>query len=120
GVLTDFGFAAAARADDLGARGTPPFVAPEVLLCQPRDARADLFSFGVTWLVAAAGATIDAARLYASFPRRSFVEALELDLEGLAGAAAPVLARCLATDPDDRFRSAAEVLRALGARAAST
>lgn len=116
GVLSDFGFAAAARSDDGTARGTPPFVAPEVVLGQPRDGRADLFSFGVTWIAASDRLPpIDVGRLYESFPRRSFVDALGLDLAASEGTDAPVLARCLATDPDDRFRSAAEVLHALGA-----
>ncbi|MFG0315654.1 MAG: protein kinase, partial [Planctomycetota bacterium JB042] len=120
GVLSDFGFAAAARGEDVEARGTPPFVAPEVVLGQPRDERADLFSLGVTWIVSSGKAPpIDVAALYERFPRRSFVEATGIDLEAVAGRDAPVLARCLATDPDDRPRSAAEVLHAISAREAA-
>jgi serine/threonine-protein kinase PknK len=115
-VLTDFGFAAAIGAlRHSSVRGTPPFIAPEVLLGLERDARADLFSLGVTWLAAAPAAPeLTPARVYERFPAIGFVEALGLDLATLDPAFAPLLERLLALDPRDRPSSAAAVLAELG------
>lgn len=125
GVLTDFGFASLGEAGgpgeagggDLGpARGTPPFIAPEVLLSLPRDGRADLFSLGVTWLVSGPKrVVIDPYVLYPRFPGAPFVDVMDLDLEALDPSYAGFLARVLENAPHDRPSSAAEALLLLDA-----
>jgi serine/threonine-protein kinase PknK len=114
-VLTDFGFAAAVGTSrDTPTRGTPPFIAPEVLLGLERDPRADLFSLGVTWLAAGPRAPdLAPARVYERFPAVGFVEALELDLTAIDPEFAVLLERLLALDPRDRPDSAAALLAEL-------
>ncbi|MBL8769426.1 MAG: sigma 54-interacting transcriptional regulator [Planctomycetes bacterium] len=114
-VLTDFGFAATVAGHRTAAvRGTPPFIAPEVLLGLERDARADLFSLGVTWLAASPAAPdLSPARVYERFPAVGFVDALALDLTTVDPEFAPLLERLLALDPRDRPVSAAALLAEL-------
>jgi len=118
GVLTDFGFAARNEVREVSGedpvRGTPLFVAPEVLLGLKPDARSDLFSLGVALVATLPGVPdLDPGRLYTRFPGVSFAEALDLDLETLGGDLGSVLVRLLATNPDSRPRSAAAVLAEL-------
>jgi serine/threonine protein kinase/tetratricopeptide (TPR) repeat protein len=118
--ILDFGFARKMETPDSSATlsaitsgGTPGYVAPEVLLgCSP-DQRADIFSMGVVlhealtghhpfrhaFHTSANGLGVDAGRLH---------HALPAGLDALIG-------RMLASDPDQRYKSCAEVLRDLDA-----
>jgi signal transduction histidine kinase/DNA-binding response OmpR family regulator/tetratricopeptide (TPR) repeat protein/tRNA A-37 threonylcarbamoyl transferase component Bud32 len=91
--LMDLGLAGDARAQGhLTARGTPGYIAPEVLRGDPVDRRADLFSLGVTL--------------------RELASILDINqVDGLS----QLIARLVADDPDARPASAAEVIQAIGA-----
>ncbi len=114
-VLSDFGLARRrGDAPGSGVSGTPPYVSPEALLGLPLDARSDLFALGAAWALSIEGApAVDLGRLFARFPRSSFVHALDLDLAALEPGAHELLARLLASDPEDRPRRAADVVREL-------
>jgi serine/threonine-protein kinase len=124
-LVTDFGIAHAAAAGltppDGTAAGTPAYMSPEQAAGGPADARADLYSLGVTAFYAATGrlpfqaptavamlvqhATVSPPPLLAARP------SLPPDL-------ARAVDRCLAKDPDARWASADELAEALrGARA---
>ena len=118
GVLTDFGLSVQTEeqrsSGPSSIRGTPPFVAPEILLGLEPDVRSDLFSLGVTLLASLPGAPdLDPGLLYRSFPGKPFAESLNLDLGRLGGELAPLLSRLLATDPASRPASAADALALL-------
>jgi serine/threonine protein kinase len=115
-VLGDFGLAAETGrpAEDL-VRGTPPYMAPEVLCGEAPDHRADLFALGATLWLAAEG-------------RRPFEGSSPAELAGAvldgqprraehSGALAPVLHGLLEKDPARRPTAAAAAhhIRALRA-----
>ena len=97
-------------------RGTLAYTAPEVLLQDAYDHRADLYSLGLTLLELAtgtlpsAGSDRDAILFHLSGqvpdPRRL--------REGLPEALAVILERLLRKDPRERFPSAAKLLEELG------
>ncbi|MCW5806595.1 MAG: serine/threonine protein kinase, partial [Deltaproteobacteria bacterium] len=77
--------------------GTPVYMAPEQRRSPPRsDARSDLWSCGVLLHELVTGAVPGAA-----------------NAARVPAALAPILARCLADDPADRYQSAAELAAAL-------
>lgn len=96
--------------------GTTPYMAPEQVRGRPADARTDLFALGLLLFEAATGerafdgptdADVFAAILKSPAPDLS---ARRPDLPPELSA---VVARCLAKEPDRRFRSAREVEEAL-------
>ena len=96
--------------------GTTPYMAPEQVRGRPADARTDLFALGLLLFEAASGqrafdgptdADVFAAILKSPAPDLS---ALRPDLPPELSA---IVARCLAKEPDRRFRSAREVEEAL-------
>ncbi|WP_280344464.1 serine/threonine-protein kinase [Nocardia abscessus] len=115
-LLTDFGIAGIRGAEStIGSSGTITatlaFGAPEQLIGQPLDDRADQYSLACTlfWMLTGAppypGANPAAVvnnHLYAPIPALSRVR------PGLPPALDPVLARALAKRPADRFASCAE------------
>ncbi|WP_280372945.1 serine/threonine-protein kinase, partial [Nocardia abscessus] len=115
-LLTDFGIAGIRGAEStIGSSGTITatlaFGAPEQLIGQPLDDRADQYSLACTlfWMLTGAppypGANPAAVvnnHLYAPIPVLSRVRS------GLPPALDPVLARALAKRPADRFASCAE------------
>lgn len=106
-LLADFGIARVADATaTTNNRGTPYFVAPEVLGGRAPDARSDVFSLGVLLHVARHG------KLPAVGSEPPARHPLEV-----------VIARALREDPARRFASAAamrDALRAIGARRSPT
>ena len=89
--LTDFGLAKVSQQDGVVAQsavtGTSGYMSPEQARGEPLDARSDIYSFG---------------RVLA-----------ELAGETLASGVAPVIAKALASDPAERWQSAAELQTAL-------
>ena len=89
--LTDFGLAKVSQEDVAVAQsavtGTSGYMSPEQARGEPLDARSDIYSFG---------------RVLA-----------ELAGEALASGVAPVIAKALASDPAERWQSAAELQTAL-------
>lgn len=99
--------------------GTPSYVAPEVWRGAPADERSDIYSLGVTLHYLLTGATPYVGRSMEvmsvlngdpgpSPPPLKVVGSLTSELE-------PILLRCLAPNPDDRFQSARELCDALAA-----
>lgn len=120
-ALADFGIAKHSGAQfDAGASsevfGTPYYISPEQILCEPIDARGDLYSLGVIfhevltgrkpYHAADAMALLD-MHLKAPIPR------LPPDLADCQG----VLDKLMAKQPSARYANAAEALAAIGALA---
>jgi serine/threonine-protein kinase len=90
--------------------GTAAYMSPEQILGKDVDARSDLFTFGIIFYELLAGQH--------PWPRASTIDILHAILHDtppeLAGnALAPVVWRCLAKRPEERFQSAAEIQVAL-------
>ncbi|HVR29730.1 MAG TPA: serine/threonine-protein kinase, partial [Thermoanaerobaculia bacterium] len=124
--LLDFGLAKAAPGDSSatamtleaeltqghGVVGTPNYMSPEQALGRTVDGRTDIFSLGVVLYVMATGrkpfegssvpAILDAV-LHREPPPVTTVNA------GASPALEPIIARCLAKDPDRRYRDAREL-----------
>lgn len=108
--VADLGIARAFGFDDDCVRGTPGFMAPELLAGEPVDARADIYALGVVLHVLATGSDLHEAET--RIPGEC-----EVGPVSAVGALALVLERMLAREPSRRFGSMAEVadaLRALG------
>lgn len=120
-VLLDFGIAvdvsrgASPPTDRIV--GTPEYMAPEQILGQPVDQRADIYGFGVLLFRTVTGELpfqaenrhdIYRAHLDAPTPRLSDVLGEEVPF-----ALEIAVARCLAKSPGDRWQSAAELRTAL-------
>ncbi len=118
--LADFGVA---RVDDaLGLTrqttvvGTPEYMAPEMLSSPLADGRADLYGLGVTLYELVAGVLpYRAATPMALFElhQRTEVPDVAAALPGVPPALARTIRRAMARDPEDRFQTADEMLRAL-------
>jgi eukaryotic-like serine/threonine-protein kinase len=126
--LLDFGVAKASVSSDISLThaghvvGTPAYMAPELALGQPADARSDLYSFGVMLYF------LLSARL--PFPEETAAGLLAAHLmrepEPLTSPGSPpalaaaerVILRCLAKAPSARYASTHELLEALQAAAA--
>ncbi|MBI2388369.1 MAG: serine/threonine protein kinase [Deltaproteobacteria bacterium] len=123
--LVDFGIARGVEAGGLATAsgmviGTAPYMSPEQLMAKPLDARTDLWSLGVVAFEVLTGAlpfpgdTIAAVTLSIfQAPRRKPSEAYP----ALGPAFDAWFERACATDPDDRFASAAELADAFVAAA---
>jgi Tol biopolymer transport system component/predicted Ser/Thr protein kinase len=95
--VLDFGLAKSQRDRTLTATrvvmGTPAYMAPEQLEGKECDARSDIYALGLVLYEMATG-----KRLVQGQP-----------LEGVPERLAPVVERCLAQDPDDRWQSAKDI-----------
>jgi hypothetical protein len=96
--------------------GTPAYMAPEQLNGQPVDARADVFAYGATLYEYISGTHPFAG----ATPLATIARVLESDARPLAQQCphVPVVVlecveRCLRKSADERFRSAADIVRAL-------
>lgn len=94
--------------------GTPLFASPEQLREEPADARADLFSFGMTLWFLAEGRSPETGSIAEITTRRlstdSYANRLPSEITGRLRAA---LQRLLEKDPAKRFATAGEFLSAL-------
>ncbi|MFI5143099.1 MAG: protein kinase, partial [Thermoanaerobaculales bacterium] len=114
--ILDFGIAR--RLDELdlaasGATGTPYYMAPEQILGENPDERTDIYALGVTLFQMATGtlpfATGNILRAHLEQPPPD-PQALVPDLDPALG---HVIMRCLAKNPDQRFRDGAALLAAV-------
>jgi serine/threonine-protein kinase len=118
--IADFGLAISTLDDDArmttsGVLCTPAYAAPEQLLNQTVDHRADLYALGVTLFEMLSGAMPFGSEPSCAVARKLIGE--EPTPDDLAAHVpaylAPVIARLMARSPDDRYASAADVRRAL-------
>ncbi|MBA3454824.1 MAG: serine/threonine protein kinase [Deltaproteobacteria bacterium] len=120
-VLIDFGLASLRDAPALTGRGmavgSPSYIAPERLLGQPHDHRADIYSVGVLLYEMITGIR----PFIGESPQEIMANALSRPhrpLRALAPHASPILEavirRALSKDPDKRFADAEEMMSALG------
>jgi tetratricopeptide (TPR) repeat protein/predicted Ser/Thr protein kinase len=97
--------------------GTPEYMSPEQAKGQHVDARSDLFSLGIIFYEMLTGKTpFHADTMMATIFRRTQEKArppLELD-PTIPQQVNDVVVKCLATEPEQRFQSASEILVALG------
>ena len=96
--------------------GTPSYLAPELWQGAPADERSDVYALGATlhYLVSGAAPSIRPTRRETSDGDEAQQDATahpryELEPNGLR----PIVGRCLATSPQDRFQSAHELYDAL-------
>jgi serine/threonine-protein kinase len=120
-VITDFGIARAVSnyAASTGVNmtiGTPHYLSPEQAQGRPLDHRSDFYSLGVTLFKAAVGDVpfssadwFELARMHVEEPPPS----LRARRPELSKRFERVVIKCLAKHPDDRYQSAAELLRDL-------
>jgi Tol biopolymer transport system component/predicted Ser/Thr protein kinase len=92
--------------------GTPQYMAPEQVEGQGADTRSDIFSFGAVLYEMLTGAKAFDGRSAASIMASVMKEQPPITPD-YAGPAEPVLRRCLAKDPDDRFQTARDLKWAL-------
>lgn len=122
-ILTDFGIAKAIRAkrgnttntDHL--KGTPSYMAPEQIACEPLDGRSDLYAVGILLYEMATGARAPGGEdiygtLYAIMTKPQ--DELFPALQNLDERLRAILSRTLSRSREDRYQSGRELARALG------
>ena len=100
------------------AAGTPGYMAPEQLLGQPVDGRADQFALGVLVVELATGANpFEASSLPETIARLLAVDGLpdRVPATMLPAGLASIAARCLRHRPSDRFESTTALVEAIQA-----
>jgi serine/threonine-protein kinase len=122
-VIADFGIARAVSgyATATGVNmtiGTPHYVSPEQAQGRPLDGRSDLYALGVTLYKAATGELpfrssdwFELARMHVEDPP----EPPRKRRPDLSRRIERIILKCLAKHPDDRYASADDLLRELGA-----
>jgi hypothetical protein len=104
-----------------GAVGTPAYMSPEQLSGEPVDARTDIYSLGCVLYEMIAGASpfagLTAANVLARQLSVSPVDLMRGKLTS-AGPLRPIVERCLAVRPEDRYQTARELANELRDRAA--
>jgi tetratricopeptide (TPR) repeat protein len=113
--LIDFGLVATARDAERGACGTLAYAAPEILRGAACDERTDLYAVGIIAYEIFAGRHPFDLTSPAKLLQSVFASTPDFTLPGIEPAAAPVLARLLARDRNERFGSALEVVAAFEA-----
>jgi serine/threonine-protein kinase len=122
--ILDFGVAKIAGVGKLTrggmVSGTPDYMCPERALGEPVDQRADIYALGVIMYQCFAGRVPFEAETYAEVLKKHVSEPPQ-PIELVApnpkalGAFGPVVMRCLAKDPKDRFETGTELAAALEA-----
>ncbi len=119
-VVTDFGIAKAEQSNDLtgtgDVMGTAKYLAPEQVLAQPVDGRADLYSLGIVLYEAVCGRPpFDAANQLATAVARTTTDppAPRNIHPGCSRELEAVILRAIERDPDDRYASGIDLRLAL-------
>ncbi len=119
--LTDFGIAQFADTSFTQTGivlGTPKYIAPEQISGQPVDGRADIFSFGVVLYELLTGRAPFIAPTLVGMMHTVLHTSPDLPTlwsPDLPSGLVSILARCLAKAPEERYASAAELVRDLRA-----
>ena len=113
-TLIDFGIAKDERPNagtvvGHGFAGKYEYASPEQIDGRPIDGRSDIYSLGATLLAAARG---EAPRMPVGRKEIEKLKEQPLDVSGIDKPLASLITRMTAPDPVDRFRDAAELLRA--------
>jgi serine/threonine protein kinase len=98
--LIDFGIARDFRVDadrDTRVAGTRPYMSPEQFGYEQTDIRTDIYSLGVVIIYMATGKT-DRASLRSAYPYKDLI---------------PVIEKCVETDRDRRYNTAAELKKSI-------
>lgn len=117
-ILMDFGLHAEFHSESgVSPRGTPIYAAPEMLAGQPTDARADIYSLGMTMLEAITGELPYKGRnLGAVLSAEASTGLVAESLGKVPKMYRELIGRMIAPDPRDRFPSCNAILRELAAR----
>ena len=116
--ILDFGIARELSFPAGTLRGTPAYMAPEILLEHESDARADIFSLGVVFYEALTGAHPFRAASFMATSDRVLHESpppLHQVNPKIKEGISRVVMKMLAKNPDERFASARELLDELAA-----
>ncbi len=121
-ILTDFGIAKA-TASDISTTltvvgsfcGSPAYASPEQARGLKLDGRSDIYSLGVVLFQMLTGQVPYSADEPLSLAVRHLTDPVPRLPDHLRGRFQPVIDRCLAKDPDGRFASAEELIRAVKA-----
>jgi serine/threonine protein kinase len=108
--ITDFGIANVTGEDLAGPSGTPAFAAPEQLLGESQGAAVDCFALAAIVAFVSTGRPPFGDRDFKRILAREL--AGEMDIEGVEPSITGWLRRGLATDPEQRFDDASEMLEA--------
>src|SRR3954468_10859831 len=125
-LVTDFGIARTADSSLTATGmfvGTPTYLAPEQVTGEPSDHRADIYALGVmAYEILAGRPPFDGATPTAILMKRLAgpPESITSVRKDVPPELANVIDACLASDPEQRFQSAADIVAALGGDASRT
>lgn len=119
-TVIDFGIARCTTLDSRSAKltatgsvfGTPGYMSPEQIRGRPADARADIYALGCVAHELLTGGRLFDGELFERLEAHLYREPPQLP-RALPSGLIRTIERCLAKDPDDRFRSMDEVTAAL-------
>ena len=112
--LIDFGLAESLFTEKKKIAGTLPYLAPEVILRREQDSRSDLYSMGVIlYEIISGGLPFKSRRLEGIIQERKSVVK---PLRDISPELSNIILRLMSFNPEKRFKSAREVIKAIGKR----